>query len=166
MVTSLNAAAELSVKFGGWSKHFSDPTFERMTYNESHNGIGFDYKFNDYVFGIWHMTDSLNKDAFQIGMGRQYKLNEYMSFNLAFAYFDRSKVVINDDVFHRYEDDGSKTTIYKGWDYKVKRTNFVAPIPYLTVNITDRLNADLMIFIDPTTGEDGVAFFRLGYKFN
>ncbi len=155
VIFSFNANAEFVVKFGGWSKHSNKEYVIGKNHNESHNGYGFDYLYGDgdlkLITGAWYMKDSYNRDSYQVGVGGSYNYNKYLSVNLTLTYFNRSFV----------EEMEYKDKIYS----RVVRGNLIYPLPYVTINITDKLNMDVMAIVDFFGGGGGVGFVRLGYKF-
>lgn len=158
MILSFNVNAEFVAKIGGWSKHSDKAYGNGIKYNESHNGYGFDYIKGDgdfkFISGLWYMKDSYNKDSFQVAAGVSYTVNEYVDVNLALTYFDRSVIEVEKGV---YDEDG--------WEkFQVVRTQFVLPLPYVTINLTDKINMDIMALVNPFEGSS-VVFARLGYKF-
>ena len=158
IILSFNVNAEFVAKFGGWSKHSDKAYGNGIKYNESHRGYGFDYINGDgnfkFISGVWYMKDSYNKDSFQIGAGVSYTVNEYIDFNLVVAHFDRSVVEVARGDYDE-----------NGWEkFRIVRTQFVLPLPYVTINLSDKINMDIMALVNPFEGSS-VIFARLGYKF-
>tara|TARA_B100002019_G_C21269851_1_gene601562 strand:+ start:3132 stop:3752 length:621 start_codon:yes stop_codon:yes gene_type:complete len=180
-----------NLKFGGFSKHFktetnniyNESTGKDYDYNESHNGIGFDISKelenkNLFRYIFWYMKDSYDKDSFHFGAGYSYNIQssffEKIYFNIDVLYMKRSEFL-------------SKETIYIDNDlYKFNRSfsiedkNILAPIPSITIYLTERFNLDLSLLtipsefnqINPQTGTvkrgrywDIIGFIRFGYKF-
>lgn len=149
------------LKFGGWSQHFNTGLDEihkkeygyGYDYNESHNGIGFDYldyRGNDnYVRAlIWYMKDSHNQNAYQAGLGYGWEfdinkkyLNSLM-LNLDLIYFNRNfmKTRING-----YRLDGDNYIIDRV--YELERKNFIFPIPSMTLFINKHFNIDMTFLL-------------------
>lgn len=82
--------ANISIDFGGWSKHFYSLTENQsklIDYNESHDLIGIRYTstFSDngeykYSIGFNKMNDSFGFDAYTVAAGAYYKLTPYNDF--------------------------------------------------------------------------------------
>ena len=147
--------------FGGWSYHSEDTEKEKYPFNENHNGLGYERYWkrdqDNYSFGAgaWYMTDSYHMKAYHVALNYRYHISPRLTANLALTYMNRGE--------------RTKDTLYssKGTDlteYEVKRTNMVVLVPYLTINVVDNLNLDVM-FMPNFEDDVGVTFARLSYKF-
>jgi len=166
LVTSMTTQAvevkkENYVTFGGWSYHSEDTEKEKYPFNQNHNGIGYERYWQeegkDYSFGtgFWYMTDSYHMKAYHLALNYRYHVTPRITANLALTYMNRGE--------------RTKKTLFTSTgrdltEYKVSRTNMVALVPYISINVVDDLNFDLM-WMPNFDDEVSVTFARLSYKF-
>jgi len=147
--------------FGGWSYHSEDTEKEKYPFNQNHNGLGIERYWQEsdknYSFGtgFWYMTDSYHMKAYHLALNYRYHLTPKITANLALTYMNRGE--------------RTKETIYTSTgrdltEYRVKRTNMIVLVPYITVNLVDGLSLDLM-WMPNFDDEVSVTFARLNYKF-
>ncbi len=163
--------SEVTLKFGGWSKHFSERNdiakkydLDILDFNESHYGLGLEYATplydtNHYLMtGAWYMKDSFSNDAFHLGLGYKYRIDTNFTYlssvdiNIVATYMNRTAVKYNlfltiADYYHAglLQKREYITTHTK----EVYRTNLFLPIPYLTFNITESFNIDVTLLPMP-----------------
>lgn len=195
--------AEYTVKFGGWSYHGDGLTKKmihkyqdtKFKYNENHSGLGFEYAMpiknsNHFLTGgAWYMKDSFNKDSFHLGLGYKYRFNldydylDSIDLNLVLTYYNRGVIDSTNQLMATIGVDSNGNPLEPEYNLdkniKIKRDNFTLPTPYITFNITERVNIDTMILLYPTkfmdSNEDNeiiyhdelesVFFIRAGFTF-
>lgn len=157
------SASELTqaITFGGWSYHSDDVEKQKYPFNQVHNGLGYEQyykrKQDNYSlgWGVWYMNDSYRKSAYHGAVTWRYHVSERFNVNLALSYMSRSK--------------RTKQTItnWRGDDlteYNIRRTGMIAIVPYLTINLVDNLDIDLM-WMPNFQNDVSVSFARFNYRF-
>ncbi|EGQ8302054.1 hypothetical protein J8A87_26800 [Vibrio parahaemolyticus] len=155
---------DVYIKFGGWSKHVTE-SFDKYEYNESHNGIGLEWTFfksenkkHNLSLGYFHMKDSFDMDNKQGGIIYTYKpdtgyyILDNINYNLALMVMERGWIHRSKPYYNNY--------------YFTTEVDPVA-LPYLTYNITDYLNVDIMYIPQFDEAMPKSTFFiRGGFKLN
>lgn len=147
------AAANIGVKFGGWSIHSKSKERTGQQYNENHKGFGLEYinDDNSILIGGFVMRDSYNNKAYQFGIGSRYTMDRF-NFNLALTYFNRSNLYKENRI-----EGGIKKAVYS-----IRRNDFISLLPYVTVDINEHFNVDLILL---TQDGNAVGFIRAGILF-
>lgn len=168
----------IELKFGGWSKHYSDkhPVTDTPL-NENHKGLGIEYyrniKETDHFLGtgIWYMKDSFGGDSFQAAVSYKYRINDLpiidsIDLNINIGAVNR---LYRQSHYWVYPDINGN--IYKEElnYYEDKRKTKLLVSPFITFNWTEHIQTDFT-YLPPKLAEQlgsdfGVFFFRLGYKF-
>jgi hypothetical protein len=158
---------EITLKFGGWSKHSSHVdkiaekyNFKKIKYNESHRGFGLEGSIpfrdtNHYIFiGAWYMKDSYNKDSFHLGIGYKYRINtnlpllDSIDLNIAAIYMNRGTPV-EANIIKGYYDENYNIKYRLVKTKEIIRKGLILPVPYVTFNITPRINIDIALLAYP-----------------
>ncbi len=150
---------EVSFKFGGWSHHTDELSQalihasgdEDWQFNEDHNGYGLDYayKFNrnwQWFSGFFQMKDSYNHRFTTVGSGFRYRYplqwlpTSSVDFNLSLMFLKRGQLIDRSS----YQVSRYNTKLLRH-DYSIDSASFTYLMPYITVNIMDKFNVDLMV---------------------
>ncbi|ELP5902737.1 hypothetical protein QTV49_004781 [Vibrio vulnificus] len=159
-----SALNDVYIKYGGWSKHIKEDN-DDYNYNETHNGIGIEWTFassdnlrHNLALGYFQMTDSFGFNNKQGGLIYSYRPDTGYSFldrfspNLSLMIMDRGWI-------HRSRSNYN--------DYYFSQQTTVTFLPYLTYNITDYLNIDLIYIPKLNYSSPKATYFvRAGFRLN
>lgn len=151
---------QLSVKFGGWSKHVDEKNVGGKKWNENHMGYGLKYSQKktdslNFVIEGWRMKDSYFDPSTYLGAGVSYDFpinseNFGISFTVTGGFLNRN--------LHFYDEFSDKI-------YIEKKTSMI-PMYYATIELFEKAELDFL-YIPKGYGQvsNEVYFMRFGYKF-
>lgn len=168
----------IEIKFGGWSHHdSSEESNMSVRLNENHLGLGIEYYRNVYDTnhflgaGLWYMTDSFDNPSYQASIAYKYKwqinkIIDSIDFNINVGVVNRS---YREMKYVRKLDWNGNVLSREFIGYEESRDTRIATMPFITLNFTEHLHADVTYLPEALSDSIGASyslfFMRLGYTF-